>query len=55
MDTRERIQALFDKVDPQTKKVISRVFEIEREKLLMGKPVGVVEDITKAIKEVVTE
>lgn len=50
MDTRERIQALFDRADEQTRKVIERVFEIEREKLLMGNPIGVVEAITKATR-----
>jgi hypothetical protein len=53
MDTRERIQALFDRADEQTRKVIERVFEIEREKLLMGNPIGVVEAITKAIEETI--
>lgn len=53
MDTRERIQAALDSADDETKKAIARVFDIEREKLLMSNPLGVVEAITKAIEEVV--
>ena len=53
MDIRERIQAVLDGADDDTKKVIARVFDIEREKLLMSNPIGVVEAITKAVEEVI--
>ena len=50
-DTREVITDLLQSADEETKKVVSEVFALEREKLHMSLPHGIVENVVKIIED----
>jgi hypothetical protein len=53
-DQQERLRASFNDAHPQVKQVVLRVFEIENSRLYMGRPHGVIDEITQAIKQIVS-
>lgn len=53
MKNMENPRELLKAASPEVQKVVKKVLEIENEKLYMKKPLGIVEDIEKIIREVV--
>jgi hypothetical protein len=51
--TREQIQALLQEASPEAQEVVAQVLRLEKEKLHLKLPRGVVEDITDVIKRLV--
>jgi len=52
-DTKKKIEQLINEAQPDTRKVIAEVFAMEKEKLYMSVPHGIVEDIVEKIKDIV--
>lgn len=55
MDTRniENPRDLLKSAEPEVQKIVKKVLEAENEKLYMKKPLGIVEEIEKIIRDVV--
>lgn len=49
----ENPRALLKAASPEVQKVVKRVLEKENEKLYMKRPLGIVDDIEKTIREVI--
>jgi hypothetical protein len=55
MDERQsQLRTLFQQADPEVQTVVLKVFGLEEDKLYMGLPRGIIEEIVDAIKQVVT-
>lgn len=52
-DTQAEIKELVNNASPDAQKLIKQVFELERSKLFMSQPIGIVEQILSTIKDVV--
>jgi hypothetical protein len=52
-DTQAEIKQLFTEASPEAQKLFNEVFELEKGKLHMSKPHGIVEQILSTVKEVV--
>jgi hypothetical protein len=52
-DVQEQIRRLIAAATPETQSIISRIFVIEKDKLYMSNPYGIVEHVEKAIREAV--
>ena len=52
-DTQAEIKQLFSDASPETQKLIKEVFELEKDKLYMSKPLGIIEQILSTVKDVV--
>jgi K+/H+ antiporter YhaU regulatory subunit KhtT len=53
--TNEKLSELWEELSPKAKQLVMKVLKIEKEKLHMGKPLGVNDEILSAIDEVVPE
>lgn len=51
--TKKRIEQLINDAQPDARKVIAEIFAMEKEKLYMSVPHGIVEDIVDKIKDIV--
>ena len=51
VDTKKRIEQLINDAQPEARKVIGEIFAMEKEKLYMSVPHGIVDDIVNKIKE----
>ena len=49
----EKLQELYNKLSPEAQRLVGKVLAIEKEKLHMGNPHGVYDEILKALDEVV--
>jgi hypothetical protein len=47
------ISKLLESASPEVREIVRRVIELERQKVHMKKPLGIVQDITKMVKEVI--
>jgi hypothetical protein len=52
-DTQSEIRLIFSGSSPEAQKLFNEVFELEKGKLHMSKPQGIVEQILSSVKEVV--
>ncbi|MDQ4145002.1 MAG: hypothetical protein M3198_14930 [Actinomycetota bacterium] len=52
-EVQDEIEQLLGAASPEVRAVLAQVYEIEKEKLYMSLPQGVVEDIAEAIRRVV--
>jgi hypothetical protein len=52
-DTREQIQTMVRSAPPEVQEVIAEVLRLERDKLHLKLPRGIVEDITDLVKKIV--
>jgi hypothetical protein len=52
-DTQSEIQQIVKQASPEAQKLIAQVFELERAKLFMSAPLGIVEQILVTVKDVV--
>ena len=52
-DTKKQIEQLINDAQTDTRKVIAEIFAMEKEKLYMSVPHGIVEDIVGKIKDIV--
>ena len=53
VDTKKKIEQLINEAQPDAQKVISEIFAMEKEKLYMSVPHGIVDDIVNKIKDIV--
>jgi hypothetical protein len=54
MDERQnRLREIFDNASPEVRQVVLRVFQLEGDKLYMGLPKGIKDEIVDAIKQIV--
>lgn len=53
VDTRKKIEQLINQTQQETRRVIGEIFAIEKDKLYMSVPHGIVEDIVDKIKDIV--
>ena len=53
VDTRKKIEQLINQTQAETRRVIGEIFAIEKDKLYMSVPHGIVEDIVDKIKDIV--
>jgi len=53
VDTKKKIEKLINDAAPDTRKVIGEIFAMEKEKLYMSLPHGIVDDIVDKIKDIV--
>lgn len=52
-DRNEKLKETFERADPQVKQVVLKVYQLENERLHMGNPKGIMDDIVDAIKQIV--
>jgi hypothetical protein len=52
-DTQTEIQQIVKNASPEAQKLIAQVFELERAKLFMSTPLGIVDDVLTTVKDVV--
>lgn len=52
-DTREQVQELVRSASPEAQRVVAEVLRLERDKLHLKLPRGIVEDITDLVKKIV--
>ncbi|MBO0799405.1 MAG: hypothetical protein J2P31_11350 [Blastocatellia bacterium] len=52
-DTREQIQELVRSASPEVQQVVADVLRLERDKLHLKLPRGIIEDITDLVKKAV--
>jgi len=52
-DTKKKIEELIDKTQSETRTVIAEIFAMEKDKLYMSIPHGIVDDIVDKIKGIV--
>lgn len=50
---KKTIKELLTQLSPEAQQLVSQVIRIEKEKLYMGKPHGVIDEIQTAVKEIV--
>ncbi len=50
-NTKKKIEQIIADAQPSARKVIGEIFAIEKEKLYMSSPHGIVEDIVEKIKD----
>jgi hypothetical protein len=53
LDTKKKIEQLINEAQPETRKIIGEIFALEKDKLYMSIPHGIVEDIVEKIKDIV--
>lgn len=53
-DTRTTIQALIRESPPEVQKVVGEVLRLEKEKLHLANPRGIVEDISDLVRRLVS-
>ena len=53
-DTKSTIQTLVRESSPEVQKVVGEVLRLEKEKLHLAKPRGIVEDITDLVRRLVS-
>ena len=52
-DTQTEIQQIVKQASAEAQKLLAQVFELERAKLFMSKPLGIVEEVLATVKDVV--
>jgi hypothetical protein len=52
-DTREQVQEIARAASPEARQVITEVLRVERDKLHLKLPRGIVQDITDIVKKIV--
>ncbi len=52
-DTREQVQELVRSASPEVQQVVAEVLRLERDKLHLKLPRGIVDDITDLVKRIV--
>lgn len=52
-DTQAVIKKIIGEASPEAQKLVSQVFELERSKLFMSQPIGIVDQILATVKDVV--
>jgi hypothetical protein len=53
VDTRKKIEELINASQSETRKILGEIFALEKEKLYMSIPHGIVDDIVEKIKDIV--
>jgi hypothetical protein len=52
-DTRAEIQSILGSASPEVQQIVAEVLRLERDKLHLKLPRGIVEDITDLVKKIV--
>jgi hypothetical protein len=52
-DTQAEIKQIVSDASPEAQKLIKQVFELERSKLFMSQPIGIIDQILTTVKDVV--
>ena len=52
-DTQAAIKKIIGDASPEAQKLVSQIFELERSKLFMSQPIGIVDQILATVKDVV--